>query len=415
MLDIKYIIQNLDLVKENIKNKHEKVNINKLEELYSSKKNLLFEFEQIRAEQNKASAEISELNKAKKDISHLTLKMKDKAEKIKILNVKIAEINEELNEILLTIPNMLHKSVPLGNSEEDNPVIRTWGEKKDFKFTPLSHIDIMQKNNMGSFERGAKISGSGFPIYLGDGAKLERALINYMLDFHTKKNDYTEIFTPFLVNTASMIGTGQIPKLKEDMYCVESENMYLIPTAEVPVTNFYAGEILSEKDLPKKFAAFSACFRKEAGSYGKDTKGLQRLHQFNKVELVQIANPNKSYDVLEEMLSHIEKILQNLNLPYRIISLCSADTSFSSAKTYDIEVWSYAMNKYLEVSSVSNFEDFQARRANIRYRDKDGKVNFVHTLNGSGLATPRLYIALLEHYQKEDGTLKIPEVLKKYL
>ena len=302
-----------------------------------------------------------------------------------------------------------------GNSDQDNRFLKEWGKKKEFNFEPKNHLELAKINNLLDFDVAAKLSGSGFALHTGIGAKIERGLINFMLDFHATKHGYHELNIPFVVNTKAMTGTGQLPKMQEDMYKIEGEDLYLIPTAEVPVTNYFADCALSYKDLPKKFMAYSACFRKEAGSYGKETKGLQRLHQFNKVELVQISKPSQSPLALENILSDACEILEALNLHYRVVTLCSGDTSFSSAKTYDIEIWAPGEQKYLEVSSVSNFRDFQARRANIRYKDENGKPQFAHTLNGSGVALPRLFIALIETYQKADGTIDLPNILKPYI
>jgi seryl-tRNA synthetase len=291
-------------------------------------------------------------------------------------------------------------------------VVKTWGQKPEFDFPPLDHIAIAERNGLLDLMRGAKISGSGFPIYSGEGARLERSLINFMLEFHIQRHGYTELMVPLLVNRKTMTGTGQLPKLEADMYRVDEDDLFLIPTAEVPVTNIFADEVLGAHDLPKKYVAYTPCFRREAGSYGKDTKGLQRLHQFNKVEMVRFVKPDSSYDALEEMLADAEDILQALGLHYRVLELCSGDLSFASAKTYDLEVWAPGMQKYLEVSSVSNFEEFQARRANIRFRDEQGKIGFLHTLNGSGVATPRLMIAMLETYQNGNAQLELPDVIK---
>ncbi|MCL2064459.1 MAG: serine--tRNA ligase [Candidatus Cloacimonetes bacterium] len=415
MHDIKYIRDNADLVREAIANKNEKAEINKVLELDDLRKKTLYEFETLRAEQNKISKEIGQLKKEKKDVSVLMLSMQGVAEKIKDLSTKVNQIEDELNDFLLMIPNIPDSSVPIGKNAEANVVIKTHGQKPIFDFKILEHQDIAVEQGFLDFSRGAKITGSGFPVYIDKGALLERALINFMLDFHIAKHGYTEVKIPFVVNRQAMIGTGQLPKLENDMYHLAKEDFFLIPTSEVPVTNLFAGEILGHEHLPIKYICYSPCFRREAGSYGKDTKGLQRLHQFNKVEMVRFVKPEESFQALEDMLNNAEAILQALELPYRVITLCTGDMSFASAKTYDIEVWSPATEKYLEVSSVSNFIDFQARRANIRFRDTDGKVKFLHTLNGSGLATPRTYIAILENYQQKDGSVLIPKVLQKYM
>ncbi len=415
MLDLKLIRENSALVKQAIANKNEKANIDNILELDETRRVAQFNFDQMKAEQNKVSKEIGMRKKNKEDASDLLAKMPEVAAKIKELKQTLSEADEALNEAILWVPNLPHESVPVGKSEDDNQIIRQWGEKPSFDFQPQDHVVIAEKNNLLDLERGAKLSGSGFPVYTATGAMLERALINFMLDLHITKHGYREMMVPTIVNPSAMKGTGQIPKLKEDMYHIEEEDMYLIPTGEVPLTNFYAGEILKNKDLPQKFVGFTNCFRREAGSYGKDTRGLQRLHQFNKVEMVRFVKPQDSWNILEEMVQDAEDVLQALGLHYRVLKLCTGDTSFASAMTYDLEVWAPGADKYLEVSSVSNFVDFQARRANIRFRNDGGKVEFLHTLNGSGLATPRTIIAILENYQNADGTFNIPEVLKKYI
>jgi seryl-tRNA synthetase len=321
-----------------------------------------------------------------------------------------------LDRHLLSLPNLPHESVPIGTDEKDNPLVREWGEERQTDFKLKNHLELGEALGLFDFERGAKISGSGFPLYTGKGAKLERALINFMLDIHTEQHGYTEIFPPFVVRPESAITTGQLPKFAEDMYPSEKDDLWLIPTAEVPVTNIHRDEIMTADQLPINYTAYSACFRREAGSYGKDTRGFLRLHQFNKVELVKFVTPENSYSELETLVTHAETVLQSLGLRYRVIELCSGDLSFSAAKCYDIELWAPGEQKWLEVSSCSNFEDFQARRGNIRYRKtSDKKVDFVHTLNGSGVATPRLLVALLETYQNEDGSISIPQSLQSYM
>ena len=414
MHDIKHIKDNKTAIQIGLNNKNDKSDIDKVLELDELRKKTLFEFETLRAEQNKISKQIGQLKKEKQDASFLLEDMHSVAEKIKDLQAKTTEIENELHQLLLSIPNIPHSSVPIGKTEHDNVVIKTYGDI-DTSFTPIEHQDFVVENGFLDFTRGAKITGSGFPVFVDKGAMLERALINFMLDFHIKNHGYVEVKVPFVVNRQSMIGTGQLPKLENDMYHLLKEDYFLIPTSEVPVTNLFAGEILHNDQLPIKYVSYSPCFRREAGSYGKETKGLQRLHQFNKVEMVRFVKPEDSWNVLEEMLNNAEAILQALKLPYRVITLCTGDMSFASAKTYDIEVWSPATKKFLEVSSVTNFEDFQARRANIRFRDSDGKVKFVHTLNGSGLATPRTFIAIIENYQQKDGSFVVPDVLQKYM
>jgi len=413
MLDIKFIRENADLVKTSIHNKNEKCDIDKILHLDEQKRKVQFDFENLRAEQNKTSKQIAEIKKEKKDATELLAAMSQIASDIKDLSATLSQITEQLDSLLLTVPNIPHNSVPVGKSDTDNLVVKTHGDPV-VKENVKEHQDIATDHSLLDFTRGAKITGSGFPVFTDRGAILERALINFMLDFHITHHDYTEVKVPFMVNRKTMIGTGQLPKLENDMYHLDEEDYFLIPTAEVPVTNLYADEILHYDKLPTKYICYSPCFRREAGSYGKDTKGLQRLHQFNKVEMVRFVHPDLSWIVLEEMLQNAEAILQALDLPYRVLSLCTGDMSFASAKTYDLEVWSPATQKYLEVSSVSNFVDFQARRANIRFRDTDGKVRYVHTLNGSGLATPRTYIAILENYQQPDGSIVIPTALRPY-
>ena len=415
MLDLKFIKENPEFVKTALIYKDATAEIERILKLDDTRRKKQFEFETLRAEQNKISKEIGQLKKEKKDASTLLESMQKVAEQVRDLSFSVTQLEDEIHHVLLKIPNLPDKSVPIGKNAEDNIVYKEWGKIKNYTYKVKEHQDIAVDKGLIDFTRGAKVTGSGFPVYTNKGAILERALLNFMLDFHLHQNGYTEVRVPYLVNRASMTGTGQIPKLENDMYHVKEEDFFLLPTAEVPVTNLHSNEILNEEQLPIKYACYSPCFRKEAGSYGKDTKGLQRLHQFNKVEMVRFVLPEDSWTALEEMLLDAEKIIQALELPYRVLTLCTGDMSFASAKTYDIEVWSPATKKYLEVSSVSNFGDFQARRASIRYRDKERKVKFVHTLNGSGLATPRMYIAILENYQNEDGSITIPKVLLPYM
>ena len=411
---MKFIRENSELVEKAIINKNEKTDLKKVLELDKKKRELQFKFDKMRAEQNNVSKQIPELKKAKKDTTKIVSQMKNISNKIKNISIELSGITKELETELLSIPNIPYKDVPLGG-ESNNEFVREWGEKKQFSFTPLEHLDLIEQNKLLDFKRATKLSGSGFIGYTGKGAQLERALINFMLDFHINKHGYEEVSLPILVNRQTMTGTGQLPKLEDDMYHVNEDDLFLVPTAEVSVTNFYAQEILPYEKLPQKFISYSPCFRREAGSYGKETKGLQRVHQFNKVEMVRFVKPDSSYDVLEEMLNDAEDILKALGLHYRVVTLATGDLSFASAKTYDIEVWAAGAKKYLEVSSISNFEDFQARRASIRFRNESGKVEFVHTLNGSGLATPRTFIALIEAYQNKDGSIEIPSVLQPYL
>jgi seryl-tRNA synthetase len=415
VIDIKYIRENIDFVKNAIENKNEKADIDKIIEADEKKRKLTFTFEHLRAEQNRVSKEIGLLKKEKKDATQLMTSMSDIANQVKDLTAEISEITAVLDALLLTVPNIAHNSVLVGKNADANKVISAWGQIPEFDFELREHQDIANSRNLLDLMRGAKITGSGFPVYTGKGALLERALINFMLDTHIGKHEYTEVKVPFVANRNSMIGAGQIPKLENDMYHIDEEDLFLIPTGEVPVTNLYYDEILNCKDLPIKYICYTPCFRREAGSYGKDTKGLQRIHQFNKVEMVRFVKPEESWTAHAEMLADAEAILQALRLPYRVLELCTGDMSFASSKTYDIEVWSPATEKYLEVSSVSNFLDFQARRANMRFRDTDGKVKFLHTLNGSGLATPRTFIAILENYQRADGSVEVPEVLRPYM
>lgn len=369
----------------------------------------------LKARRNRVSEEIARLKRIGESAGDKIREMKEVSLQIKSLDREIKDIEEKINSIIVTLPNIPHESVKIGTSEEDNELIRYWGNKPNYDFNLKDHLELAEDLNILDFRRASKISGTGFPLYVGKGAELERALINFMLDLHIERHNYTEVFSPFLVTQDSAFGTGQLPKLEEDMYVARDDNLFLIPTAEVPVTNIHRDEIIPESELPIKYVAYSACFRREAGSYGKETRGLSRVHQFNKVELVEFTVPENSYSEQEKILKDAEEVLQALKLHYRIVSLCTADLSFAAAKCYDIEVWAPGSKRYFEVSSVSNFEDFQARRANIRYRrDADSKVDYVHTLNGSGLATPRLMIALLETYQTDEGKIIIPEVLHKY-
>lgn len=415
MLDLKLIRDNAEMVKNAVSNKNEKANIDNILSLDEKKRKIQFDFDNFRAEQNRVSKEIANLKKEKKDADPLLKEMQELAQKIKDINNELSQVSNDLDQLLLTVPNIPHDSVVIGKSEDENVIVKEWGTKRSFDFTPKEHTEIAEKNNLLDITRGAKITGSGFPVYYKTGALLERALINFMLDFHIQKHGYTEVMVPHIVNRQTMTGTGQLPKLENDMYHVNEDDFFLIPTAEVPVTNLFSNEILPFEKVPQKLIAYTPCFRREAGSYGKDTKGLQRLHQFNKVEMVRFVHPDESWNILEEMCQDAEDILQALKLPYHVLSLCTGDMSFASAKTYDLMVWVPGASKYLEVSSVSNFTDFQARRASIRFRDQDGKVKFVHTLNGSGLATPRTFIAILENYQNEDGSITIPEVLIPYM
>jgi len=416
MLSLKYIRENKDYVQESLSKKQSKTDVDKLLELDSQRRHYLQEVEQLRAEKNKVSNTIAELKKAGRVADEEIAAMRSVSEKVKEVETNLHLVENAVQSDIYYIPNIVHSTVPVGKDESENVTVREWGDKPEFSFQPKDHLELGDKLGLFDFRRSVKMAGSGFSLYTGLGAKLERALINFMLDFHTESHGYVELFPPFLANANAMQNTGQLPKFEADMYHIPEDSLYCIPTAEVPVTNIHQGEILSESDLPKKYAAYSACFRREAGSYGKETKGLIRLHQFNKVELVKFVHPDTSYDELETLLMDAEAILQKLGLHYRVIELCSGDLSFSAAKCYDLEVWSPANNKYLEVSSCSNFEDFQARRSDIKYRNKNtGKSQLLHTLNGSGVATPRLMVALLESFQQTDGSIKLPFALHPYM
>lgn len=416
MLDIKYLRQNIDFVRKKMEERGQKIDFDRFLNLDAKRRDILQTVESLRNERNSVSKEIGELKKKKADASALIEKMGNVSAKIKELDETLRLTEEELNAFMMTVPNVPHESVPFGNGPEDNPVVRVWGEKPVFNFEPKQHFDIGESLNILDFARGAKIAGARFTVYRGAGAQLERAVFNFMLDLHTEKHGYTEVLTPFMVNAESMTGTGQLPKFKEDLFKIEGLEYYLIPTAEVPVTNIYREEILEEDALPVYFVAYSPCFRAEAGSYGKDTRGLIRQHQFNKVEMVKFSKPETSYDELEKLTLNAEEVLKQLGIHYRTVCLCTADLGFSSAKTYDVEAWMPGQNAYREISSCSNFEDFQARRAAIRFRRKEsGKVEFVHTLNGSGLAVGRTVVAILENYQQPDGSVVIPDVLRPYM
>lgn len=415
MIEQKFIRSNPEIVRAAIINKNEKANLDRLLELDEAFRKEQFEFENLRAHQNTVSQEIAKKKRAKEDAAKELEEMSDLASRIKDIQASLAEIGAERDAILLSIPNIPEDSVPIGRDESANEVLRYEGEKPHYDFALRDHLEIAELNGLLDLPRGAKIAGSGFPIYKGFGARLERAIINFMLEMHIQKHGFTELMVPLMVNRKSMIGTGQLPKLEEDMYHAEQDDLFLIPTAEVPVTNIYADEVLSYKELPQKFVSYTPCFRREAGSYGKDTRGLQRLHQFNKVEMVSFSLAEDSSRALEELLSDAEDILKAFGLHYRVVNLATGDLSFASQKTYDLEVWAPATGRYLEVSSVSNFGEFQARRANIRYKDAEGKMRHAHTLNGSGVATPRLMIAILESFQNPDGSLNLPEVLEPWL
>ena len=412
MLSLTRIRNNPDLIKAGLEAKNESINLDEILKLDEKHRDNIHQLNEMRAERNRASEEIAGTKRAGKNSDDAIAEMKKVSDAIKNLEKEVSELGQMLDERLDLIPNVPHDTVPVGQDENANQVIREWGEPPAKDFDLKSHVEIGLELNLFDLERGSKISGSGFPLLTGLGAKLERVLINYMLDIHVQKHSFTEIFPPFLTRAEAPHTCGQLPKFADDMYYIEKDDLYLIPTAEVPMTNIFNDEIMDESDLPGNYAAYSACFRREAGSYGKDTHGLLRLHQFNKVEMVKFVEPKTSYDELESITSQAEEVLQQLGLHYRVVALNTSDLSFAAAKCYDLEVWAPGESKWLEVSSCSNFEDFQARRGNIRYRRTvDKKVDFVHTLNGSGLATPRLMIALLETYQTPDGKVLLPQVL----
>jgi seryl-tRNA synthetase len=416
MLDIKFVRDNVDLVRRKTLERGLDIDLGIFTELDLKRRDILREVEALRNERNTVSKEIGTLKKNKEDASELISRMGEVSSRIKILDDSLKETESGLHELIMTIPNMPHESVVYGEGEDDNPVIRTWGEKPEFDFEPKPHWDIGEELGILDFARGAKITGARFTLYWGLAAKLERALINFMLDLHTSEHGYMEVLPPFMANSNSMTGTGQLPKFEEDLFKVAGTDYYLVPTAEVPVTNIHNSEILDEKELPLYYVAYTPCFRAEAGSYGKDTRGLIRQHQFNKVEMVKFSQPETSYDELEKLTLNAEEVLRRLNIHYRTVNLCTGDLGFSSAKTYDIEAWMPGQGTYREISSCSNFEDFQSRRAGIRFRrEENSRVEFAHTLNGSGLAIGRTVVAVLENYQQKDGSVVIPDVLIPYM
>jgi len=416
MLDIKFLRQNVDFVKNKIAERGQDIDLNAFVDMDAKRRDILQEVESLRNERNAVSKQVGERKKRKEDAQDLIDRMGTVSARIRELEDELKKTEENLHNLLLTIPNIPHESVVCGASSEDNPVVRVWGAKPGFDFSPKPHWEIGEDLNILDFARGAKITGARFTLYRGAGAMLERAIINFMLDLHVMEHGYTEILPPFMANRDSMTGTGQLPKFAEDLFKIENLEYYLIPTAEVPVTNIHRDEILEEKVLPVYYVAYSPCFRAEAGSYGKDTRGLIRQHQFNKVEMVKFVSPETSYDELEKLTLNAEEVLKRLNIPYRTVNLCTGDLGFSSAKTYDVEAWLPGQDTYREISSCSNFEDFQARRASIRFRrESTGKLDFVHTLNGSGLAAGRTLVAVLENYQQADGSVVIPEVLRPYM
>ena len=417
MLDIKLFRANPEMVKEKLAARNLETDVvDLLIDLDKKRRELLVQVEDLKALRNKKSEEIAILKRKREDASDVIADMKHVSDEITTRDIEVKQIAEEINEKIIRIPNLISNETPIGEDEDENIEVRRIGQVREFDFEPKAHWDLVEELDIADFERASKISGSRFVFYKKAGALLERALINFMIDTHVVEHGYEEFMVPQLVNRTALFGTGQFPKFVEDVYTVESEGLTLIPTAEVPLTNYYNGEILTEDMLPKGVTAFSICFRSEAGSAGRDTRGLIRLHQFNKVEMVRFSKPENSYEQLEIMTRHAENILKKLNLPYRVITLCSGDTGFSSAKTYDIEVWLPSYNAYKEISSCSNCTDFQARRANMRFKREDtGKVEFLHTLNGSGLAVGRCLAAIIENYQNEDGSITVPEVLRPYM
>jgi len=416
MLEVKFVRQYIEHVEISLQNRGETVDLETFKQCDAERKALLLEIEDLRHRRNVVTEQIAAMKKNKKDTDDLVAEMRDVGDKIKALDLHLSENEDQINQILFRIPNIPHQSVPIGKDSSENPVVKKMGSLPAFDFEPLPHWTLGENLKILNFEVASKITGARFPLYLGAGARLERALINFMLDIQTTKHGYKEVLPPFIVNRDSMTNTGQLPKFEEDLFKLEGWDYFLVPTAEVPVTNIHKGEVLNEEVLPILYTAYTPCFRSEAGSYGKDTRGLIRQHQFNKVELVKFTTPETSYDELETLLNNAEAILNYLHLPYQVVTLCTGDLGFSAAKTYDIEVWMPAQGIYREISSCSNFESFQARRANIRFKRKGKKgTELVHTLNGSGLAVGRTVAALLENYQQADGSVLIPEILKPYM
>lgn len=417
MLDIKYILANMKEYGECLKNRKHDFDLNILTGLDERRRKIIGETEDLKAKRNEGSRKIgSAKNNPDLDVNALKAEIKAMGDKIKSLDSELAEIESELHNYLMTLPNKLSATTPIGNDENDNPVVRKWGEPKKFDFEPKPHWDIAEPLGIMDFERGVMLAQSRFTVLQGLGARMERALVNFMLDLHTKKHGYLEVEPPFMVRSAILEGTGQLPKFAEDLYKLQNDDLWLIPTAEVPLTNLNRESILDEKDLPLYYTAYTPCFRREAGSAGRDVRGLMRQHQFDKVEMVKICTPETSYDELEKLTNNAGEVLELLKLPYRVVNLCSGDIGFGSCKTYDLEVWLPSQNKYREISSCSNCEDFQARRMNLRYRPSDGgKIRFAHTLNGSGIAVGRTLIAIIENYQNEDGSINIPDALVPYM
>ncbi len=415
MLDIKRIRKNPQEVEELLKRRNPDLSLDKVLELDKKRREILVKVEEMKARQNTESKKIPTYKKEGKDVSELMEELKQLSEEIKVLDAEVKIVDDQIEEALLTIPNTPNPNITIGRSDEDNKEVKRWGEPRKFDFEIKAHWDLGVDLDILDFERATKITGTRFSMYKGAGARLERAIAQYMLDMHVFEHGFTEILPPYMVNAASMRGTGQLPKFEEDMFKINEKDYYLIPTAEVPVTNLYRDEVIDEKDLPMFLTAYTPCFRAEAGSAGRDTRGLIRNHQFSKVEMVMYTTPEESYQRLEELTQFAENVLMGLGLPYRKVELCTGDIGFSSAKTYDLEVWMPSYGRYVEISSCSNFEDYQARRANIKYRNENKKLEFVHTLNGSGLAVGRTFAAILENYQQADGTVIIPEALRPYM
>ncbi len=415
MLDLKFVRANPEVVKKALEKRGGKISLDQFLALDEERRELLAKVEEMKAKRNAASKEVGRMKKAGEDATAIMAEMRDLGDEINTLDKRVKEVEDALEDQLLRIPNIPDAAVPDGVDDSCNQELRRWGTPKEFSFPIKNHWDVGTDLDILDFERAGKIAGARFTVYKGLGARLERAVVNFFLDLHTGAHGYTEIFPPYLVNSATCRGTGQLPKFAEDMFHVQDTDFYLIPTAEVPVTNLYAGEILAEKDLPIRYAAYTACFRSEAGAAGRDTRGLIRQHQFNKVELVKFVKPEESYAELEKLTADAEDVLQKLGLPYRVMLLCGGDLGFSAARTYDLEVWLPGYGGYREISSCSNYVDFQARRANIRFRPEGGKPQFVHTLNGSGVAVGRAVAAILENYQQEDGSVKVPDVLVPYM
>lgn len=415
MLDIRRIRRNPQEIEELLKRRNPDLSLDKVLELDKKRRELLVKVEEMKAKQNAESKQVPVLKKEGKDVTEILEDMKKLAEGIKVLDAEVKIVDDEIEEVLMAIPNTPNPDISIGKSDEDNKEIRKWGEPREFDFEIKAHWDLGVNLNILDFERATKITGTRFSMFKGLGARLERAIAQYMLDMHVFEHGFTEIMPPYIVNADSMRGTGQLPKFEDDMFKINQKDYYLIPTAEVPVTNMYRDEVIDEKDLPVYMTAYTPCFRAEAGSAGRDTRGLIRNHQFDKVEMVMYTTPEQSYKKLEELTEFAENVLKGLGLPYRVIELCTGDIGFSSAKTYDLEVWMPSYGRYVEISSCSNFEDYQARRANIKYRNDNKKLEFVHTLNGSGLAVGRTFAAILENYQLEDGTVIIPDALRPYM